>query len=68
MTMSRYWVRSMGRMMTIMLTNEMYDGLQKVIDFLEECKDSYEHDGLVWIPKDEVNDAIDLLEELKDED
>lgn len=51
-----------------MLANEMYDGLQKVIDFLGECKDSYEHDGLVWIPKDEVNDAIDLLEELKDED
>ena len=36
--------------------------------FLGECKDSYEHDGLVWIPKDEVNDVIDLLEELKDED
>lgn len=51
-----------------MLTNEMYDGLQKVIDFLEECKDSSEHDGLVWIPKDEVNDVIDLLEKLKDED
>ena len=50
------------------MTRRIYEGLQRVIDHLEDCKDCYEHNSRVSIPKDEVNKIIDWLEELKDED